>query len=81
MSRSNQQPIRPAEPIRDPSWRFNFGKYRGETLADVLYCDFQYVNWLMENTEFDVHCDLLEDREERYRTGLKQLFGKTTQPD
>ena len=73
MSRSNQ--TKP-EPIRDPNWRFTFGKFKGETIAEVLHCDRQYIDWLIENTEFDVHADLLEDIEERYRQGMRELFGK-----
>ena len=76
MSRSNQQPTS-KEPIRDPNWKFTFGKYKGNVLSEVIACDRQYINGLMENTDFDVYCDLLEDVEERYQEGMRQLFGKT----
>lgn len=75
MSRSNQQPEN-NEPIRDPNWKFTFGKYKGNVLSEVIACDRQYINWLIDNTDFDVHCDLLEDVEERYQQGVRTLFGK-----
>lgn len=71
MSRSTQTPN---EPIRDPEWRFPWGKYKGETIADVIYCNRGYIDWLMQNTDFDVHADLFEEAEARYQQGVKQLF-------
>ncbi len=74
MSRSNQKQEQ-REPIRDPNYKFTWGKYKGNILSEVIACDRQYIDWLMENTDFDVHCDLLEDVEERYQQGMRALFG------
>jgi len=67
------------EPIRDPNWTFPFGKYRGTKISEVLACDYQYVVWLMGSSDFDVHCDLLEDIEDRYQQGMRELFGRDGQ--
>lgn len=63
------------EPIRDPNWKFPFGKHKDVAIREVLACDYQYVMWLMNTSDFDVHCDLLDSVEENYQTGMRELFG------
>lgn len=72
MSRSNHK--RPGEVIRDPNWTFPWGKWKGETLCEVLWCDPGYIEWLMANTDFDVHQDLLDTVDERLHAGQKLLY-------
>ena len=39
-------------------WHFNFGKHQGESMADVLSDDSQYVEWYINNkaSEYDKKC-------------------------
>lgn len=59
-------------------WTFTFGKHNGETMADVLESDEQYVEWYINNkaNEYDIKCyELLtgvvmpseEEKEERLK--------------
>ncbi len=59
MGRSNRSivPI-----ITDPRTILTFGKYRGETIREVLDNDPQYLVWLHENSEhFELGWELLEE--------------------
>ena len=60
MSRSMKR-----EPIRDRDTVLAFGKYKGESIADVMEENPQYLVWLHNNSEyFELHADLLEECEE-----------------
>lgn len=39
-------------------WSFNFGKYKGKTMSEVLKEDNQYVKWYLDNkaNDYDVKC-------------------------
>lgn len=64
MSRSTNTPN---EPIRDPNYRMAFGKHRGETLGDLMKNVPDYLLWLHEHTEFELHADLVEKLEAMHR--------------
>lgn len=51
------------EPIRDKTFVMPFGKYRGETIGDLMLDDPWYVLWLVEHTDFDIHADLADELE------------------
>ena len=61
MSRSQQQPKR--EPIQDKNFVMPFGRYKGETLGDVLEVNSAYILWLHENTDMDFHYTIIEEAE------------------
>lgn len=50
MSRSQAQ--RRPSPITDIDTVLTFGKYKGESIADIIECDPQYLVWLHNNSEF-----------------------------
>lgn len=58
MSRSTRR-----ETISDRKHVMTFGKFKGETVQDILDNDPQYLCWLVEHTDFDLHADLLEEAE------------------
>lgn len=60
MSRSKPQPEKRQEPITDVNVRMPFGKYRGETIQDILDCDPNYLVWAHNNTDFELGHELLE---------------------
>jgi hypothetical protein len=62
MSRSNRQ-IECREPITDRKQLIGFGKYKAETIQDILDNDPQYLVWLHENTDFELGHELLEEAE------------------
>jgi len=33
--------------------RFQFGKYRGEHIEDIVHSDYRYIEWMRENLELD----------------------------
>lgn len=78
MSRSNR-----AQPkvIRDPEWKFDFGRWKGETISEVMFCDPQYIEWLMTSTDFDVHQDIFDAAEDRYRQGMDILYKRDLETD
>jgi uncharacterized protein (DUF3820 family) len=62
MSRSQAQ--RKPEPITDRNHVLAFGKYKNESIADVMYCNPQYLVWLHENNDFfELGHELLEEAE------------------
>lgn len=63
MSRSNQQPLIQAT-ITDKKYLLPFGKYKGESVQDVLDNDPRYLCWLQENTDLDFHYTIIEEAEE-----------------
>lgn len=48
------------EPTKEDAtnWKFTFGKYKGETMDDILCDDEQYVEWFIANkaTDYDKKC-------------------------
>lgn len=61
MSRSTQ---RKSQPITDRKHVMEFGKFKGETIQEILDNDPLYLVWLVENVpEFDLHHELLEEAE------------------
>lgn len=59
MSRSDRR-----EPITDPQTRLAFGKYSGQSIAEILKEDPQYLVWLHENVErFELSAELLDEAE------------------
>lgn len=69
MSRSSQH--RKPEPITDKNHVLTFGKYKGESIADILETNPQYLVWLHFNSEFfELDASLLEEAEE-YATTIE----------
>lgn len=62
MSRS-QPHIERREPITDRNKVIGFGRYKAETIQDILDNDPQYLVWLHENTDFELGHELLEEAE------------------
>lgn len=58
MSRSTQK--QPREPIRDINYVFTFGRWKGVGLQEVYSDAPDYIAWLIENTDFEIHADLLD---------------------
>lgn len=44
-----------------------FGKYRGETIEDIIEVDPDYLVWVTENTDLELHAALMELVEARHR--------------
>lgn len=67
MSRSQQH--KKPEPISDMDHVLTFGKYKGESIEDILETDPQYLIWLHNNSEyFELDYRLLEIAEEGFTT-------------
>lgn len=62
MSRSNQQSHQ-AVPVTDRKMLMPFGKYAGESIADILDCDPNYLVWIHNNTQFELGHELLDEAE------------------
>jgi|GEM_PF-3387004 len=62
MSRSNRESFT-RQPITDRKHVIGFGRYKRETVQDVLDNDPQYLVWLHENTDFELSYELLEEAE------------------
>lgn len=61
MSRSS--PTR-REPISDRNAILTFGKYKGESIADLMEVNPQYLIWLHENSDFfELDASLFEEVE------------------
>lgn len=60
-------PLQQQETEREPEmydWytKFDFGKYKGETIADVVAHDPKYILWAVENIDwFDVPASVLDE--------------------
>jgi len=63
MSRSTQR----KEPVSDQNYKMQFGKYSGTSIKEILEHDPTYLKWLHENTDFELHADLLELAEGLHR--------------
>ena len=62
MSRSRQQ--QKPSPITDRNHILTFGKYKGETVGDVLDFNGPYLVWLHQNSDFfELGHELLEEAE------------------
>jgi hypothetical protein len=48
-----------------------FGKYKGETIADLLFDDPAYLEWLHNNTDFELHADLLDEVQTSYEDAAR----------
>lgn len=67
MSRST--PVRKLDPIDSLDHVLTFGKYKGETVGDILEVDPQYLIWLHNNSEFfELNYRLLEIAEDGFTT-------------
>lgn len=66
---------RPSEPIRDPNWKLPFGRWKGFAISEVMEHDAGYVLWLIDNTDIDLHADLLETARDRERLAEARLYG------
>jgi len=75
MSRSTQR-VKPSEPIRDRKWVLPVGKYRGQTLETIMGVDPHYVRWLAENTEYELHSDLLDELDQDYDIASGLIWGQ-----
>lgn len=52
------------DPISDRETVLTFGKYKGESIADILATDPQYLVWLHDNSDFfELNYLLLEEAE------------------
>lgn len=69
MSRSDQRVRR--EPVRDRDFVMPFGKYKGETIGDLIFDDPGYLEWLHKNTDFELHADLLDEVETSYEDAAR----------
>lgn len=67
--------------IRDPNHVMTFGRYKGETIEEILWCDPDYAKWLMENTDCDIHQDLWDALRERERQGMDALYNRDVDKD
>lgn len=77
MSRSNHT-VRKPQMITDRNAVLTFGKYRGETIQDILDNDPLYIVWLSDNTDLDFHWEILETAQQ----GPKHTFtGFTSRND
>ncbi len=73
MSRSTQKKN---NVITDRNTVLTFGKWKGSSIDELLLDDPQYLLWLAENTEFDLHYSLVEEAEEMLK-GNHEFSGYT----
>jgi uncharacterized protein (DUF3820 family) len=57
MGRNNQQKH---EMVTDIKAVLAFGKYKGESLQEIIDNDPQYLLWLHNNTDFELSAELLD---------------------
>jgi uncharacterized protein (DUF3820 family) len=48
-----------------------FGKYKGETIADLLFNDPAYLEWLHKNTDFELDHVLLDEVQISYEDAAR----------
>lgn len=71
MSRSTQH-AKPA-PISDREHVLTFGRYKGESIADILETNAQYLCWLHANSDFfELSAELLDEAEENATTTVSE---------
>jgi len=68
MSRSQQVK---REPISDRNYVMPFGKYKGETIADLLFEDPAYLEWLHKSTDFELDHILLDEVQTSYEDAAR----------
>lgn len=56
------------EPIRDRDFVMPFGKFQGISIGDLIHAKPDYLLWLHNNTDFELHADLLDEIEEAMTT-------------
>lgn len=56
------------EPIRDKDFLMPFGKYKDISIGDLIYAKPGYLLWLHNNTDFELHADLLDEVEKAMTT-------------
>jgi hypothetical protein len=72
MSRSQQH--KPS-PITDRNAVLTFGKYKGYSIADIMFDDPQYLSWLHNNSEFfELGYELLEEAEGAYKDAAENAL-------
>ena len=63
MSRSQQVK---REPISDRNHVMTWGKYKGFSIAEIIENEPGYLEWLCENTEFELDHKLMDEVEGAY---------------
>lgn len=63
MSRSQQQK---REPITDRNYVFTWGKYKGFSIAEIIDTEPSYLEWLCNNTDFELGHILMDEVEGAY---------------
>lgn len=51
------------EIVTDRKHLMTFGKYKGESIQDILDVDAQYLVWLHNNSDFELSAELLDEAE------------------
>ena len=59
------------EPIRDTSFVLPFGRWKGHTIADVILEDPHYLTWAAENTDLDLHADIIDSIGESFEEAAR----------
>jgi len=75
MSRSTQH-LTTQETIEDPNFRMPFGRYKGEKLIDIWAVDRNYIWWLIDKSDLDIHANLIADFEEKENTARGILYSR-----
>jgi uncharacterized protein (DUF3820 family) len=72
MSRSQQ--TKPA-PIKDREHILTFGKYKGESIDEMMEVNPQYLVWLHNNSDFfELSSELLDEAEEKHTTTTDESY-------
>lgn len=78
MSRSSAR--QPKQPITDRRYVMTFGKYKSESVQDILDNDPLYIVWLQDNTDMDFHHTILEEAAEGPRHTFTGYSTRSTEP-
>ena len=62
------------DPISDRETVLTFGKYKGESIADILEEDAQYLVWLHDNSDFFELDHILLDEAEGISRDIRHDF-------
>lgn len=71
MSRSQQ--IK-REPISDRNFVMPFGKYKGETVGNLIQDAPDYLAWLCQNTDFELDHILMDEVEHAYEDAARDAY-------
>jgi hypothetical protein len=72
MSRSQQ--TKP-EPISDREYILTFGKYKGESIDELMEVNPQYLYWLHNNSDFfELSSEVLDEAEEKATTTVTESY-------